>query len=58
MNGKGDKPRPYSVSMETFDDNFERIFGKRDTGKKLLEKDDKKDNADEEKGSSLQDDSL
>lgn len=26
--GKGSKPRPYSVSQETFEANFERIFGK------------------------------
>ena len=28
-NGKGDKPRPLSVSMEVFDANFEAIFGKK-----------------------------
>jgi len=27
--GKGSRPRPYSVSKEKFDDNFERIFGKK-----------------------------
>lgn len=27
--GKGDKPRPYSVPMETFDANWDRIFNKR-----------------------------
>ena len=27
--GKGSKPRPYSVSQEEFDNNFERIFGKK-----------------------------
>lgn len=28
MSGKGSAPRPYSVPMETFNENFERIFGK------------------------------
>lgn len=28
-NGKGDKPRPLSVSMEVFDANFDAIFGKK-----------------------------
>ena len=27
--GKGDTPRPYSVTMEQFDRNFEAIFGKK-----------------------------
>jgi hypothetical protein len=27
-NGKGDTPRPFSVSMEVFDKNFDAIFGK------------------------------
>lgn len=26
--GKGSSPRPYSVSMDEFNANFERIFGK------------------------------
>lgn len=26
--GKGSKPRPFSVDKKTFDDNWERIFGK------------------------------
>lgn len=26
--GKGSSPRPYSVSMDTYNQNFERIFGK------------------------------
>ena len=25
--GKGSKPRPYSVPLDTFWDNFDRIFG-------------------------------
>ena len=29
--GKGDKPRPLSVPMDTFDKNFEAIFGKKKT---------------------------
>lgn len=27
--GKGDKPRPYSVPLEEFDNSWERIFGKK-----------------------------
>lgn len=27
--GKGSSPRPYSVDMKTFDDNFDRIFSKQ-----------------------------
>ena len=27
--GKGDVPRPFSVPLEVFDDNFEAIFGKK-----------------------------
>jgi hypothetical protein len=26
--GKGSRPRPFSVSQEQFDNNFDRIFGK------------------------------
>ncbi len=29
-NGKGDTPRPLSVDTETFANNWERIFGKKD----------------------------
>ena len=28
--GKGDLPRPLVVDMETFDKNFEAIFGKKE----------------------------
>ena len=27
--GKGSKPRPFSVSQEEFDKNFDRIFGQK-----------------------------
>ena len=27
--GKGDKPRPFSVPKDTYDKNFEAIFGKK-----------------------------
>jgi hypothetical protein len=27
--GKGSKPRPFSVSQEVFDNNFDRIFGQK-----------------------------
>ena len=26
MNGKGDKPRPFSVDRKTYEDNWDRIF--------------------------------
>jgi len=29
--GKGDKPRPLSVSYKQYSDNYEAIFGKKDT---------------------------
>jgi len=29
MNGKGDKPRPIKVDRPTFEDNWDRIFGKK-----------------------------
>jgi hypothetical protein len=28
--GKGDKPRPLSISLEQFDANFDAIFGKKE----------------------------
>ena len=28
--GKGSTPRPYSVDKETFDNNWNKIFGKKD----------------------------
>lgn len=31
MTGKGSAPRPYSVPKESFDQNFERIFGKKES---------------------------
>ena len=38
--GKGSAPRPYSVPKDTFDQNFDRIFDKKepvDSGSNLLE---------------------
>lgn len=29
MNGKGDKPRPFSVDRDTYEDNWDRIFKKK-----------------------------
>lgn len=29
MSGKGSRPRPYSVSLDEYDNNFDRIFGKK-----------------------------
>jgi hypothetical protein len=31
MNGKTSKPRPFSVPQETYKNNYDRIFGKKDT---------------------------
>lgn len=28
--GKGSSPRPFSVSISTYNENFDRIFGKKD----------------------------
>ena len=28
--GKGDTPRPFSVTIDTYKNNFDRIFGKKD----------------------------
>ena len=30
MTGKGSSPRPYAVDKETFNNNFDRIFSKRE----------------------------
>lgn len=30
MSGKGSKPRPIQVDRETYESNWDRIFGKRD----------------------------
>lgn len=30
MSGKGSRPRPYSVDRKTFENNWERIFGKKE----------------------------
>ena len=30
MSGKGSRPRPLSVSTKEFNENFDRIFGKKD----------------------------
>ena len=29
MSGKGSRPRPYSVDQQTFDSNWDAIFGKK-----------------------------
>ena len=36
--GKGDSPRPYSVSQEEFGNNWDRIFGKKKINKKKIKK--------------------
>jgi hypothetical protein len=30
QNGKGDTPRPFSVDQDTYANNWERVFGKKD----------------------------
>lgn len=40
MSGKGSKPRPLSIPKKKFDENFDKIFGKK--------KDDKKSPADQQ----------
>jgi len=30
MSGKGSKPRPFSVDKKVFDENWDRIFGKKE----------------------------
>tara|TARA_R100001163_G_scaffold24456_1_gene20312 strand:+ start:32 stop:244 length:213 start_codon:yes stop_codon:yes gene_type:complete len=34
---KGDKPRPLSVSYQQYSDNYEAIFGKKDTQQALYD---------------------
>ena len=34
MSGKGSKPRPFSVDRKTFEDNWDRIFNKKN--KKII----------------------
>ena len=34
MSGKGSSPRPYSVDRKTFEDNWDKIFGKKKIQKK------------------------
>jgi len=34
MSGKGSKPRPLSVPRKQFDENWERIFGKKNKEEK------------------------
>jgi len=34
QNGKGSKRRPKSVDQKTWDKNYERIFGKKNSNKK------------------------
>lgn len=30
MAGKGSKPRPFNIDRKTYEDNWDRIFGKKD----------------------------
>jgi hypothetical protein len=34
--GKGDKPRPFSVDLEKFSENFDAIFGKNKLADKVV----------------------
>lgn len=34
MSGKGSRPRPYSVDRQTFESNWDKIFGKKKIQKK------------------------
>ena len=43
--GKGSAPRPYSVDSDTFESNWDKIFGKS-SKKKVSEKNRKKDKQD------------
>lgn len=38
MNEKGDKPRKKSVTQETWDKNWERIFGNKNKNKNIVRK--------------------
>lgn len=38
MSGKGSKPRPFSVPRKVYEDNWDRIFGKKPTKKNQKEK--------------------
>ena len=35
-NGKGSKPRPYSISYKTYGDNFDDIFRKKPKAKGII----------------------
>lgn len=37
MSGKGSRPRPYSISQKDFDNNWDRIFRKKDMTPKVQE---------------------
>lgn len=43
MSGKGSSPRPFSVSLEEFNNNFDRIFRKPDP--KVIEDNQNEDEA-------------
>lgn len=37
MAGKGSRPRPYSVDLNTFDNNWDNIFGKKEMQVRVTE---------------------
>jgi hypothetical protein len=39
MNGKGSDQRPRQIDKKTFEDNWDRIFGKKKTKKETKKKD-------------------
>jgi hypothetical protein len=42
MSGKGSKPRPFSVPRKKYDENWDKIFGKKKEDKKSTEKQENK----------------
>jgi len=45
MSGKGSTPRPFSIDRKTFENNWEKIFGKK-SKKKSTEKSSKQQKVD------------
>jgi hypothetical protein len=35
QNGKGDTPRPISIDRQTYENNWERVFGRRGTEQEI-----------------------
>ena len=41
--GKGSKPRPMSIPIKQYEENWERIFGKKEDKKEEQDKEEKKE---------------